>query len=288
MPGSNHYSNWNDYVRIGHGDYDHGMQVKLIYLNARSLKGTNKFDEVLLMVNAVSPDIVAITETWFSPGEERLLHGIPEYLAHAVSREGKRGGGVILYKSEEYSSKMLSICNKFHSILSVLVKNGNSNLNIVLAYNPNKRNTEWFLQDLESCLPMKNCPQQIVLGDFNIDLLNSDGTFQEYLDLMAAYGLANLNFTCPTRPESGTLIDHVFVTESLFDGTSLSSIMTDISDHNLLILSVPLPRPVNRQHSEIDVVSVFVNYNLVNAYFSNNPLNFAETDVENVCNLLLQ
>jgi len=92
MPGSNHYSNWNDYVRIGHGDYDHGMQVKLIYLNARSLKGTNKFDEVLLMVNAVSPDIVAITETWFSPGEERLLHGIPEYLAHAVSREGKRGG----------------------------------------------------------------------------------------------------------------------------------------------------------------------------------------------------
>jgi len=110
-------------------------------------------------------------------------------------------------------------------------------------------------------------------------------TSEEYLDLMAAFGMTNLNFTCPTRLESGTLIDHVFVTESPFDGASLSSILADISDHNLLILSVPLFRPANRQRSEIDVVSVFVNYNLVNTYFSSNPLNLAGTDVENACNV---
>jgi len=61
MPGLNHYSNWTEYIRIGHGDSDHGMSFKLTYLNARSLKATNKFDEVLLMVNAVSFEIVYLS-----------------------------------------------------------------------------------------------------------------------------------------------------------------------------------------------------------------------------------
>lgn len=70
------------------------------------------------------------------------------------------------------------------------------------------------------------------MGDFNLNILNSNVTISSYQDKIQAHGYLIQN-TLPTRPLSGTLIDHII---SNFDNTTCITLENSISDHNTTLV----------------------------------------------------
>jgi len=91
---------------------------------------------------------------------------------------------------------------------------------------------------LESLLASLDDKDVVVMGDFNINLLNYDENTQttEFISLMTSKSLIP-SCTIPTRVSltSATLIDNIFLTTP---ATSSQVVLTDFSDHFLLISDV--------------------------------------------------
>ena len=112
----------------------------------------------------------------------------------------------------------------------------------------------------------------VVMGDFNIDLLNytTDNKVAEFLDKMCSTSLLPL-ITHPTRISkvSQTLIDNIFST-IISDDSKTGNITTVISDHFCQYVSLPLAestdnkkdkygrnfREINKEHFSQDIKNV--------------------------------
>lgn len=96
-----------------------------IYVNARSIM--NKLLWLEAVVEAMSPDIIGITESWCN---DRVLEAEMELVGYNLFREdrkgGMRGGGVLLYvKSELRSVTFKTISIGEHVCCRILVENNN-------------------------------------------------------------------------------------------------------------------------------------------------------------------
>ena len=68
--------------------------LRCVYFNARSV--VNKVDELRAWIATWKCDVVAITETWMTQGQDWILQ-VPGFKCFRRDREGgKRGGGVAL------------------------------------------------------------------------------------------------------------------------------------------------------------------------------------------------
>ena len=92
-----------------------------------------------------------------------------------------------------------------------------------------------------------------LLGDFNLDLLQpARPEVRRYIQIIHDLNMKQL-VTDPTRPESGTLIDHVVV-RSTDDVTAVRVIPNSCSDHELVVAETRLVRE-RRRPPEITVRS---------------------------------
>ena len=98
----------------------------------------------------------------------------------------------------------------------------------------------------------KEIKQKVLMGDFNIDLLNytSDNKVAEFLDAMYSSSLLPL-ITHPTRisKTSQTLIDNIFST-IISDESKTGNITTVISDHFCQFVSLPLAENTDNKNSQ--------------------------------------
>ena len=69
----------------------------------------------------------------------------------------------------------------------------------------------------------------IILGDFNFDLLSMSSCSTRFIDLFSSFNFHQL-ISVPTRPVSGTLLDHIFVSnkENVLNSGTLP---VSLSDH---------------------------------------------------------
>ena len=97
-----------------------------------------------------------------------------------------------------------------------------------------------FLQPLLTKFDFEN-KEVILLGDYNINLINTDSDKNtcEFLNLMLSSSFLP-RITKPTRitPRSQTLIDNIFYNE-IKTNIIAGNIITDISDHLTQFVSVP-------------------------------------------------
>ena len=97
-----------------------------------------------------------------------------------------------------------------------------------------------FLSQLLDKISLEN-KKVMLLGDFNINLLNCDSDKQtlDFLEEMVANSLLP-KITSPTRitPRSKTLIDNIFYNE-MSDGSLSGNLLTTISDHLTQFLVLP-------------------------------------------------
>ena len=212
----------------------------------------NKTNLETIIHSLKQPDIIALTETWFSDSDHQnfILDG---YQVFNVVRNTLHGGSSILVKSniDVQLKEEFSLINAEIEICTVSVKISDTCYNISSIYRPHTKsnNVKEFRKEISKILKDKffSKSKSILIGDFNINLLqhqehqetnNFLNTMQELSYLPA--------ITRPTRfPEgaqvgSPSLLDHLFIN---FSPPSISGILHyKISDHLPIFINILTPK----------------------------------------------
>ena len=181
-------------------------RIKLFYLNARSFRSINKFELFKQSVSEIQPQIIAVVETWLRKGEH-LFYQLPGYSFFEVSRSDKRGGGLGFYfKNSLTVTKILKFMGQYE-ILHVTLLLSSKKSHFMLVYYPREMFAKIVTEHLEEILSLMR-EDVFVLCDFNLNLLATEAHVQAYVDMLQSYGIHFMNTTFPTRPASGSLLDH--------------------------------------------------------------------------------
>jgi len=218
----------------------HVNVFSIIFLNIRSaLKNLETFHHYL---NSLHFDfsIIGIAETWLTEDREHLC-SMPNYSFYGSNRSSKAGGGVGLFISCSIPCQKLdNLCrmtDSFESFFAEISSVGSTRKKTIVGvvYRPPNTDLDSFMQSMNEVLDTLRNSQLpcYIMGDFNLNLLNSDSHLGtgHFLDAMYAASFIPL-IDKPTRltAYSSTLIDNIFcngIPSELFSGI----LYTDVSDH---------------------------------------------------------
>ncbi|XP_071547749.1 uncharacterized protein Ist1 isoform X2 [Panulirus ornatus] len=139
----------------------------LLVTNPQSL--TNCFDEFVELINEHKPEIVVVSETWFSETRPASQFNLDRYEMFSVDRES-RGGGVAVYVLERL--KPYEVKLKGPSKLECIWVNVDGRLIVGGLYHPPRAATGPLLMDhiVNSVIDIRACNPGISIalaGDFN-------------------------------------------------------------------------------------------------------------------------
>ena len=248
-------------------------KVNILHLNIRSCN--KNMDEFLSFLEAVKMkfSIIVLSETWLKDAINDI--NIPGYVCYHSTRMGnRRGGGVTILINNHVDSEAIPrffINNDVCDCAGVKATFGKEILNVIGVYRPPRsgdgaqtldRFNSLFPDLLNSLKPQE---RNIIVGDFNVDLLNdepsnSEANFKEIFSSLFYLPLINV----PTREttDSKTCIDNIFVNK--LDPTYSGSISCNISDHHAIFSTIP----VNNYSENENIEFTFRNHS------SQNILNF--------------
>ena len=212
---------------------------KIFYANVRSL--SKNFANLLAQLQNVPYhyDIIVLTETWLNEHAKKLFQ-IPGYESISLNRTG-RGGGIRVYALE---GLVTNCCTEFTAIfdtheslfLRVSLKNTFSFM-LGCIYRPPSYPIPQFCEFLYNNILANRMilnSNSILIGDFNIDLLNVENYFciQTFSDYMSEGGFRQL-ITEPTRVNNEglatSLLDQIWVN---FDKVAYSGLVDSaFTDH---------------------------------------------------------
>ena len=222
---------------------NHNIRFSLCHLNIRSIKqNVTKFETFLEMLN-LEFTIIGLTETWLHD-HDCNLYSLNGYHIAENHRESCNGGGVAVCIKDCISFTKrcdLSVFNcDIESVFVEIDKNhvgASKNIVIGTIYRPPGNDLGLFNTEVNNLLDSLNKENKLlyIMGDFNINLLNSDSHHPtgEFLEIM----YSNMLFPLITRPtrvtaNSAILIDNIFTNNYCSNDWSAQGIfVTDISDH---------------------------------------------------------
>lgn len=191
--------------------------LKVGLLNVGSL-GT-KHDDFIASVVSHSLDVVAVNETWLRPGEEGRAPTVPGYRLRHTPRpltvRGGRGGGVGFYLKRGLTVRTCSIPTdpRYESIEQMWITLSLNGIKLAIgtAYRPPRSDLDLFLDAITDTISsLTNCDHYVLLGDFNVNILNTSCQSQKLFEFLNSLNLKQL-VNSPTHftDHSETLIDLV-------------------------------------------------------------------------------
>ena len=208
--------------------------LQIGHLNIRSI--FTGFHEFKILIENRDFDIIFLTETWFSDGDDTGVFGIPGYRIIRKDRIG-RGGGIAVYiRSNLYFETVHFDFNitDFLEFLILKVKIKNKMYAFCVFYRPPNTNFNSIINDFDNIFSdlYPTVDEIVCLGDFNVNLLKIDNPL---VPLFENYNFVQI-VDQPTRISrtASSLLDPIFVTdESLVSEFGVIS-ADDISDHCLV------------------------------------------------------
>ena len=218
----------------------------MIHLNARSLPKNYTNLKAYLACLCMEFTVIGFSETWLSSVNEDLycFDSYKHVYRHRDTSNfsGKsKGGGVSLFIKDYVEFKCRKDLDIFtEDMESVFIEIGKDQINsdkdvvIGLIYRPPDRKIELFSDYMKDVLDtVKNENRYChFLGDFNINILNSDShaATSDFLDLMYSSCYLPL-INKPTRvcEHSATLIDNIYT--NCFNDHLAGILCADLSDH---------------------------------------------------------
>ena len=214
----------------------------MMHFNAQSIR--NKMELFRAMVASEELDIIGITESWINTST-RDFEGefeVSGYKMFKKDREGRKGGGVLLYV-RDYLNPVDCKIECEHEMLGVTLNSLGKCIYIILVYRPPHQladRDEDLYRHLSNLIGNRTC---LIVGDFNCPSVNwEDRTFDA--EGRRLVEVANKEFLTqwvdkPTR--GNNILDLVFSTED--------NLVTDLtvgeklgeSDHNIVRLRVNIP-----------------------------------------------
>jgi len=184
--------------------------LKIIHLNVCSLK-----DKIgILEAEFGSYDVICITETWLHSGINNTEISIPNFHFPFRKDRESRGGGVAVYVKSSLNVKLLNnLTIAGLEAVWVQIRCKSRTYIIGTIYRADKSEAYWELIDQSIGNAVDLNMYTIVAGDFNLDILNTNKTKIDNIELL--HGLKQI-VTDATRitPNSKTLIDLLFVTNN--------------------------------------------------------------------------
>jgi Reverse transcriptase (RNA-dependent DNA polymerase) len=219
----NDFTNYCDYLKICH-------------INAQSIR--NHYDEILMLSRDLNFDILCVSETWFNLYVIDNDFRIPGYDLYRIDRQHKNGGGVAIYARSKLKVSHISVltCGQIENIWLEVLNEG-TRFALGCCYRP----PDTKILDLdffEQCLLDLSLRYDniIMLGDMNINCLDlTDYRTKRYFGLLNDLNLTQL-ITEPTHviEHSGTLIDHIIISNRDFIIKHNQCAFPGISHHNLI------------------------------------------------------
>ena len=136
------------------------------------------------------------------------------YKVCKFERDGKKGGGLALLLNKCTCKRVNThtISNKYHSFESIMCTTIFDKIcyNIINIYRPPSESKSEFIEQFESFLEhvLQNDGLFVIFGDFNIDLLTTNKTTNDFLSILERFDLIQL-IEQPTRELS--LLDYVII-----------------------------------------------------------------------------
>ena len=189
------------------------------------------------------PQIIILTETWFS---EVYQDSIPGFIPFHSYRVGRRSGGVSVFVGEQFSAKSLNtLCfvDNDIEVCTVQLDLCNETIVIIAVYRPHSGTVQGFIDQLNLIFNHSDVSGHrcILAGDFNICLCSDSAEVQAFSDFMHTFHYFSV-ITKPTRFPSNdlcnpSLLDHIWTNKiTLYESYIL---MHDATDHLPTILRVP-------------------------------------------------
>jgi hypothetical protein len=212
-------------------------------LNARKLCTIDgvKMDELRLHAKDISPDIIAVTETWFSETIDTESINITNYTCCRTDRTNRDGGGVCTYFKESivHGTCLISLSSPTYSInfLLIRIKKRNNIIFSTIYIPPNLKKAEkdtindLLLNTIAELHKKYKTAKLLLCGDFN-DFDTS--TLANTCNLMQI-----VNFS--TRNEA--TLDLILTDIPCYSGKAEKIPPLSTCDHNMVFLNQPTLKP---------------------------------------------
>ena len=229
--------------------------LRIGHVNARSLLPS--IDDVTLTLGAQSLDLLGVSETWLSPSVDDSFLIFPGYKVVRRDRGGdRRGGGVCVLYRESLRVEVLTVPSTGSPLESLWLSLCSTTTVVIgIMYRPPSAPVTAVLDDLQSQLAHVCGTDKplYVLGDVNFDWLRlAELDVRRYSQVLEDVNVKQL-VSVPTRPASGTALDHVIVRAS--DAVTTATVVPcSWSDHDIVIAETPLTKE-RRRPAEITVRS---------------------------------
>ena len=192
----------------------------------------------------MKPSVIVLTEVW-AYSHEASVYNIDGYTQYHTCQDNNAAGGVMVFIKDDIPSTQ--ILNYKNNVDACAVERdiGGSSLYIVGAYrSPSAKvsNIEKFIdEDLNMLFSTVGARGDVYwLADSNIDIADSGGDAENYMNKLASLGLKRME-TTETRitDTTETTIDHIFVRETHAIELEIQTLeMQKIADHKLLKLGL--------------------------------------------------
>ena len=250
-PDINHYS--NNLVNFSQNSTESFIRdiqnnlnsLNLFHNNARSIMTESRRDKYESYFNHINNPfhILAFTETWLKEGNKQLCHfdGFsPEHLLRSTD-EQQRGGGVSMFIKNGIEYKRRNDLTKVTpeaEFLFLELNYNNKKYLIGCIYRVPNADEHTFCEQINEIIEPHRSYEIILLGDFNICLLQNDCHKRELLNTMQSNSLFP-TILAPTRvattlrqdgqyTTTQTLIDNIFLnTQNICQSGTLDWSLTD-------------------------------------------------------------
>lgn len=201
---------------------------KILHQNIRSLNcNFNSFCTLLARLR-FECDIIVLSECWLSHVSNLpILHG---YNSYKTNNTYNQNDGLVVYVKNHTIYEVSE--PEFVDANCLIIKLNENSILIAIYRPPSFQNLEIFLTSLHTVLLSLNSFKNIMLmGDININLLDTNSQTTAYLDTLCYHGLLPSSYT-PTR--ANNCLDHIVLkTKSLAYSFTLN---TSVTDHEAICL----------------------------------------------------
>lgn len=213
----------------------------ILCVNIRSLNANYNKLLVFLKSLEIKPSIIICTETWNLDHYE--FFNIEGYRMYYNGSRINKSDGVVVYiqNALEETTEVIQI-NNLKIVKSKIVIDNNKEICISAIYRSHDLHKSEFLLTFKELLQInKKHKNNIIVGDFNIDILSQENLDQEFLQVILENGYCPgiNNITRPSENDlnKGSCIDNFYV--QLKNANFKSYIIrTPFNDHYPIILSL--------------------------------------------------
>lgn len=250
--------------------------IKMLYLNARSLR--NKVDELQVILKLIKAKIhvIIISESWINNDDIQFFN-FYGYQSEFVYRPNRTGGGAAILIQDKYEYKVeYTYSDNSFSILQASVNIDSNKYSITSLYRPPERSNESVNKFITTLNDHLNTTKQnntsFVIGDFNIDLLEAESqATQNYINMMHRNNFYVRDSTTETRPVSHTCIDHIHTNQNHLE-ISLQYAPYNLFDHQLLFIEILKTNIKNNTKPSSSHQNKFLNLNKLTHSLQSSPL----------------